>query len=381
VSTNKKPNYHKEKSLIAAMRTGFPLAPHSDGASYLKSIFASNMPDLNKKFKEMALNYLYVPISDKQIIGDYLGVALTAFDDPSFGIPTYVPPPSSNSAILRASSPVLSGSSGSAGSSGSSGSSGSAGPVSISDPIDSFSFDNNILLNLEAMNTTEKEEFMDEYNDLMVPQGFTSLPSTESTFDIYLDMIKNVNMYLLNYQTSKDTTVLTDLDIYYSGLPDKYNFTSGLDSLNPKRLIIIPVLAPSANGGINLSPLYSPFATEPATVCPFALNNLQISMSSVPIYGANQNYSYEQFMYEMNNMGVDANLMNGVVSSRISYKHWNNNYGYIVVNLARKSPEDELNTVSIDIQFKQSSLLKTNYWFYVEYEKAITINLLNGSKL
>jgi hypothetical protein len=81
------------------------------------------------------------------------------------------------------------------------------------------------------MNTTEKEEFMDEYNDLMVPQGFTSLPSTESTFDIYLDMIKNVNMYLLNYQTSKDTTVLTDLDIYYSGLPDKYNFTSGLDSL------------------------------------------------------------------------------------------------------------------------------------------------------
>jgi hypothetical protein len=184
----------------------------------------------------------------------------------------------------------------------------------------------------------------------------------------------------LGQQTITYTDVfIKNLDGVEAQTDVNFNVTSSV--LNPKRLIIIPVLAPSANGGINLSPLYSPFATEPATVCPFALNNLQVSMSSVPIYGANQNYSYEQFMYEMNNMGVDANLMNGVVSSRISYKHWNNNYGYIVVNLARKSPEDELNTVSIDVQFKQSSLLKTNYWFYVEYEKAITINLLNGSKL
>ena len=165
-----------------------------------------------------------------------------------------------------------------------------------------------------------------------------------------------------------------------------FNVTSSIQ--NAKRLIIVPILSGSgvgANGeavsSTYFSPLISPFSTEPSTCSPYAITNFQVMLSSVPVYSQFLNFTYEQFLFEMNNFGVDSNLKSGLVSGRISKKHYENNYGYIVVNIGRRLDEEMDAPISIDVQFKQLSLLKMNYYVFVETEKGMTINLLNGSRV
>jgi hypothetical protein len=241
---------------------------------------------------------------------------------------------------------------------------------------------------------------------------------TAKTYQCSLSVVKNIWSGQKNYSDGSQTHKLTQCRLYvpmyilqtkyeaeYMGLGQQmikytdvisktiegvvqnqevqFNVTSSI--VNPKRLIIVPILSGSASGngpaGATFSPLVSPFATEPSTCSPYAITNLQVQLSSVPVYSQQQNYTYESFLYEMNNFGIDSNLKSGVVTSRISLMHYMNNYGYIVVNLSRKAPEEELNPVSIDVQFKQMSLLKMNYYVFVESEKSWTVNLLNGSRL
>ncbi len=97
-----------------------------------------------------------------------------------------------------------------------------------------------------------------------------------------------------------------------------------------------------------LYPRMSPFPSEPATCSPYLMSNFQVFVSSNPVYPQFQNYSYEMFLNEMNNFGLDANLVSGMVSRKISYTHYINSYGYIVVNLSRRLPEDENTAISLD---------------------------------
>jgi hypothetical protein len=101
----------------------------------------------------------------------------------------------------------------------------------------------------------------------------------------------------------------------------------------PKRLIIVPMIAKSVNGvnGTALfKPTISPFASEPATCSPYSISNLQVFVSGNPLYSTVLNYGYEHFLNEMNNFGLNSNLVTGLVSSRISLRHYLNNYGYII---------------------------------------------------
>jgi hypothetical protein len=107
----------------------------------------------------------------------------------------------------------------------------------------------------------------------------------------------------------------------------------------PKRLIIVPMIAKSANGVSGTAvfkPTISPFASEPATCSPYSISNLQVFVSGNPLYSTVLNYGYEHFLNEMNNFGLNSNLVTGLVSSRISLRHYLNNYGYIVCNLGRR---------------------------------------------
>ena len=151
----------------------------------------------------------------------------------------------------------------------------------------------------------------------------------------------------------------------------------------PKRLIIVPMIAKSANGaaGSLFKPTISPFASEPATCSPYSISNLQVFVSGNPLYSTVLNYGYEHFLNEMNNFGLNSNLVTGLVSSRISLRHYLNNYGYIVCNLGRRLPEDSTTSVSLEVAFKITSALAMDFYVFVEQEKSISINLVNGSRI
>ena len=142
------------------------------------------------------------------------------------------------------------------------------------------------------------------------------------------------------------------------------------------------MIAKESNGVTSkFYPRMSPFTTEPATCSPYLMSNFQVFISSNPVYPQFQNYSYEMYQNEMSNFGLDGNLVNGLVSSRISYNHYINTYGYIVVNLSRRLPEDENTAVSLDISFKIESLKTMDFYVFVETEKSMVINMLNGGRI
>jgi hypothetical protein len=165
-----------------------------------------------------------------------------------------------------------------------------------------------------------------------------------------------------------------------TGSDVQYQITSSV--VAPKRLIIVPMLAKEDNGVTSkFYPRMSPFASEPATCSPYLMSNFQVFVSSNPVYPQFQNYSYEMFLNEMNNFGLDGNLVSGMVSSKISYTHYINTYGYIVVNLSRRLPEDENTAVSLDIAFKLESQKKMDFYCFVETEKSMVINMVNGARI
>jgi hypothetical protein len=159
--------------------------------------------------------------------------------------------------------------------------------------------------------------------------------------------------------------------------------TNGMSRM--KRLIMIGYMSPTANGsevGGAFSPLSSPFATEPSTTSPFMISNFNVQVGQINLYPNAISYSYEQFLQEMNGQyGINGNMIQGSTSSRISLVDYNNNYHYIVVNLDRKLPENELTSQSLGVSGTLESRKDMSFMCFVEKYKTITINIENGARV
>jgi hypothetical protein len=165
---------------------------------------------------------------------------------------------------------------------------------------------------------------------------------------------------------------------------DEFNFlvTNGLARM--KRLICVPVVSSVANGSATqkFSPFISPFTTEPSTCSPYLIQNFNVQMGGLNVYQSNRNYYYEIFLDEMNGKyGIESNLTTGMCSSRISLNDFNNTYGYLVVDLSRRAPEDNTVPISLQISGKVTSLLPLYMYFYIEVDKTVTIDLRTGQMI
>ena len=173
--------------------------------------------------------------------------------------------------------------------------------------------------------------------------------------------------------------------IHYTEL--EYQMFSGSQSfalelstscIRPKRLILIPFLNASQNFG--LDPLSSPFTTEPATTSPCILKNFNCQISNMNIFPNDISYSYDHYLQELNGQyGINANLVNGLVSSRINLVDFENNYNYIVCDLSRRLPEQDLVAVSIRVRGTVDSVLKPDFHAFIEKECVIEIDVMTGA--
>jgi hypothetical protein len=157
-----------------------------------------------------------------------------------------------------------------------------------------------------------------------------------------------------------------------------FNFELSSTCVRPKRLIIVPVLQSSDNCGIN--PLSSPFTTEPATTSPYVISGFNCSIANNNIYPNDITYSYDHFLQSLNgSTGLNANLVNGMVSSRINLTDYQNNYHYIVCDLSRRLPEFDMVSVSIRVRGVLQSPKKMEFHCYIEKEKIIEIDTMTGA--
>ena len=157
-----------------------------------------------------------------------------------------------------------------------------------------------------------------------------------------------------------------------------FNHELSSSCVRPKRLILIPFLNSTANFGLN--PISSPFATEPATTSPCIVTNFNCQIANINIYPNDINYSYDHYLQELNGQsGVNANMVNGLVSSRINLVDFENNYGYIVCDLSRRMPEQDLISVSIRVRGTVQSPLQIDFHAFIEKEKIIEIDVMTGA--
>lgn len=149
-----------------------------------------------------------------------------------------------------------------------------------------------------------------------------------------------------------------------------------------QRLVIVPIMNASAhaNEGTAFSPLYSPFTTDGCGTCsPYILTNFQVMLGGKQCFASPVNYSYELYLSELQNSGLNANLTTGLVSGRISLYEWLNNYGYIVVDLSRRYNQDEDAALAVMVSGTLTSAKAMDFFCFLEYYKDGELDVTNGA--
>ena len=206
---------------------------------------------------------------------------------------------------------------------------------------------------------------------------------------LYLPVYTLNHQYEKNYITQQKKLVYEDYIVkHIRELSGQFNELITNSITRVQGLLIVPVLSGSDkgatnNGTLKLSPLQSPFTTEPATCSPYYMTNFNVKVSGLNVYANNKEFGYEQYLDELNgNMGLNANTEVGLTSSMINLKDWNSNFGYIYVDLSRRQSSDDYTPVNIEIQGSlPQSGKKMDFLVYVSYLKDMTIDLATGQRV
>lgn len=149
-----------------------------------------------------------------------------------------------------------------------------------------------------------------------------------------------------------------------------------------QRLIMVPVLSASDNGTRQIDPQGSPFASEPATASPNFIRDFNVQLSGSNVYKQNVSFKYETFLNEMAGVfGVNSNQQTGLNSSLIDQKKYNENMGYIVVDLSRRYSSDDNVPMSVQVQGNIQSPKALDFICYITYLKDTTIDLVTGQEV
>lgn len=242
--------------------------------------------------------------------------------------------------------------------------------------------------------------FVSAQDDQLVGQGLSAIPNgTEITISMRIGQNTEAHhrqqciLYVPSYTMSPKYELdyfsesrrvrkihYTELEYQTFTARPGMSFNAELSSscVRPKRLIMIPFLARDANEG--LDPLSSPFTTEPATTSPCIISNFNCQIANVNLFPNDITYTYDTYLQQLNGQsGLNANLVNGLVSSRINMTDFQNNYHYIVCDLSRRSSDLDLVAVNIRVRGRVSSPKNIDFHCFIERERIIEIDVMTGA--
>lgn len=148
--------------------------------------------------------------------------------------------------------------------------------------------------------------------------------------------------------------------------------------VNPKRLLIIPFMAST----VDFSPFTSPFDSAPATTTPMvALTQLNVQLSGINVWSMNAQYDFETFMHELSETGINGGKTPGLCSGILSEQDFATSYRYYLCNLGRRLPNEDGVPKSIQIMGTNASSIALDLYVFVEYERALNIDVVTGQIL
>lgn len=147
----------------------------------------------------------------------------------------------------------------------------------------------------------------------------------------------------------------------------------------PQYLLVVPLLAASEMG--NISPLASPFASEPATTSAgIAIGQYNVQLSGSNVYMQNQQYDFEQFKDELVRIhAVNGAHTDGMSSGLIGFDEWSCCYRYYVTDLSRGQPMDGLVPKSVQVIGTNVSSKTADFLCFVVYKRKITIRTIDST--
>jgi hypothetical protein len=167
-----------------------------------------------------------------------------------------------------------------------------------------------------------------------------------------------------------------------AGSPFNFLVSNGINAI--KSVLVVPFISTTA-GGAN-TPFYSsplnPCSSAPATPDPITLTNFNILISGVNLFLNNSQYDFENFREQllMSNQ-LNANLTTGLTSGLIGAKEFSNLYRYYYGDCSRTLPAEENVSRSVQIVGTNTSLVATDLFVFVEFERSMVVDLATGARV
>lgn len=146
-----------------------------------------------------------------------------------------------------------------------------------------------------------------------------------------------------------------------------------------RRLLIVPKIATNGNAAEFQDAYLSPFTSAGCTTTPALISNLQVFISGKPIYQSPLQYSWEQFLLEVDGVhSVNGGIDDGLRAGLIDRDAFEKVYGFCLVSLGRKDSADDVIEKSIQISFTNNNNVAMSYSYFIEYERGWEIDVVSG---
>ena len=150
--------------------------------------------------------------------------------------------------------------------------------------------------------------------------------------------------------------------------------TSGIRGI--KSVLLVPMLASDANGGINEFQSVQSSCGGGDVAMLHALTNYNVQIGGVSQLQQNARYGYELWneqFYGVN--AINGGMSDGLTSGLISQRSWEQKHGYVYLQVNRGTELEKSSPKSVQIQFQNVTNKKIDYYVFVTYQTSISLDV------
>ena len=210
--------------------------------------------------------------------------------------------------------------------------------------------------------------------------GTASVSGGLPTCRIYYSQIQLEPQKALTYLNEPNKKV-----VYRTVLANQYNNVGAGSSFNqlinsgvvhPVGILIIPYISSTVSGFGDYQ-WKSPFDTCPATSSPLSLTNLQVSVGGVNQLQSTLNYTYENFIEQVNLAEALTSSDLGISCGLFNQAYWEM-FRHYYVNIERSALTDKKMARNINISFQNNSKVAADILTFIIYSDEFDINIETG---
>ena len=150
--------------------------------------------------------------------------------------------------------------------------------------------------------------------------------------------------------------------------------TSGIRGI--KSVLLVPMLASDANGGINEFQSVQSSCGGGDVAMLSSITNFNVQIGGVSQLQQNARYGYELFneqFYGVN--AINGGMSDGLTSGLISQRTWEQKHGYVYLQVNRGTELEKSSPKSVQVQFTNVPAKKMDFYVYVTYQTSINLDV------